>query len=395
MTNEIPKGSVLGTILLIGGSCIGAGMLGLPIPSALTGFFPSTVMLLLSCLFMIATGLLLLETTLSLPGEVNLITAADKTLGRGAKTIIFLLFGFLFYSIMVAYSSGSGALFAEFTEQLTGLRPPDFVGGGLFNLIFGALVLVGTKAVDKANRLMMLGLIVSYLLLVSLGIGFIDPKKLEVMHLENALYALPILIISFGYHNLVPSLTHYLGKDTRRMVLAIIVGCLIPLFVYVLWNLIILGIIPEEYFREAAASGSMVTAAFREHTGNSSVATITEFFAFFAIVTSFIGVALSFVDFLKDALKQKSRFWMTVLALLPPYLFSIAYPRIFLTALDAAGGFGAVFLFGVVPALMAWSGRYRRKLWDLRLLPFGKLGLVIVILFSLLVFAVEFKMAFG
>lgn len=395
MAEEKSKGSVLGTILLVGGSCIGAGMLGLPVPSAMAGFIPSTLMFVLSCLFMISTGLLLLETTLAFKGPVNLISMAGRTLGKNAKALVFFLFGFLFYSILVAYSSGSGALFSDFCEALFGMRPYEWVGGGLFNLIFGALVYIGTGAVDRVNRAMMLGLIISYLALVFLGIRFVHTANLGVMHWENALWTLPVLIISFGYHNLVPSIATYLGNDTKRITLSIIVGCLIPLFVYVLWDYLILGIIPEARFKEAAASGSMVTHSLREAIGNASVAVVAEYFAFFAIITSFVGVALSFVDFLTDAFSlertAKSRFFITVLALLPPYVFSIIYPRIFLMALDAAGGFGAVILFGVIPALMAWSGRYTKQLWDHRLLPLGRFGLVLVILFSILVFAVELR----
>lgn len=391
------KGSVLGTILLIGGSCIGAGMLGLPVPSSMAGFIPSTVMFILSCLFMMATGLLLLETTLAFEGDVNLITLADKTLGKKARAFVFFLFGFLFYSILVAYSAGSGALFSDFVEGIFGFRPYEWIGGGLFNLIFGWMVFIGTRAVDRINRLMMFGLIVSYLGLVFLGIQYVNPSNLKTQHWENALFALPVLIISFGYHNLIPSLALYLGKETKRIMVSIIVGCMIPLFVYILWDFLILGIIPEERFKEAAASGSMVTHALSDAVGTNSVSIVAQYFAFFAIITSFIGVALSFVDFLTDAFNMdksgKSRVLVTILALLPPYLFSIAYPHIFLMALDAAGGFGAVILFGIIPALMVWSGRYRKKLWKARLLPFGRVSLILVILFSILVFLVELKMA--
>src|SRR5947199_691369 len=116
MEKTSKKGSVLGSILLIGGSCIGAGMLGLPIPSAMAGFWPSAITLVLSCFYMIVTGLLLLETVIAFEGNVNLITMAKMTLGNQAKAVVFLLFGFLFYSILVAYSAGSNALFTDFTE---------------------------------------------------------------------------------------------------------------------------------------------------------------------------------------------------------------------------------------------------------------------------------------
>ena len=38
------KGSVIGGMLLITGSCVGAGMLGLPIVTGLVGFFPSLIL---------------------------------------------------------------------------------------------------------------------------------------------------------------------------------------------------------------------------------------------------------------------------------------------------------------------------------------------------------------
>jgi tyrosine-specific transport protein len=37
-------GSIFGGVLLIAGSCIGAGMLGLPIITGIAGFFPSLLM---------------------------------------------------------------------------------------------------------------------------------------------------------------------------------------------------------------------------------------------------------------------------------------------------------------------------------------------------------------
>lgn len=387
------QGSVIGTILLIGGSCIGAGMLGLPLSSAMTGFWPSTLMFVLTCLFMVSTGVLLLETTLFFKGEVNLITMADVTLGKGAKRTVFALFIFLFYSLIVAYSAGSGALFADFCEQIFGVRPGEWIGGALFNLLFGLLVFIGTGAVDRVNRLFMGGLIISYLALIYLGIEFVDPDKLNVANWSNALWTLPVMVISFGYHNLVPSLSRYLGHDAKRITFCIYIGCLVPLGAYLLWDYLILGIIPLERFKEAADGGRMVTHSLREAVGSASVVKFAEYFAFFAIVTSFIGVALSFVDFLSDAFQVKtkpsSRFLITLLALVPPYIFSLIYPKIFLMALDAAGGFGAVILFGVIPALMAWSGRYRKMLWNKPLLPFGRLGLLFVMLFSAVVFFVE------
>src|ERR1700733_232103 len=104
------SGSLPGAILLISGCCIGAGMLGLPVLSALAGFVPSLCMFLLSWLFMTATALLLLEVNLQFKEEVNIVSMAEKTLGLPGKLAAWGCFLFLFYAIGVAYLAGSGDL---------------------------------------------------------------------------------------------------------------------------------------------------------------------------------------------------------------------------------------------------------------------------------------------
>ena len=89
-----------------------------------------------------------------------------------------------------------------------------------------------------------------------------------------------------------------------------------------------------------------------------------EAFSFFAISTSFIGFVLGLTDFLADGLgwqtteKGKNDPRTFALALVPPTVFALSYPDIFLSALDSAGTFGVLTLFGCLPPLMAWSDRY-------------------------------------
>ncbi len=44
--------------------------------------------------------------------------------------------------------------------------------------------------------------------------------------------------------------------------------------------------------------------------------------------------------------------------LLPPLAFALLKPDIFLSALDYAGTYGVMSLFGVLPAVLAWRQRY-------------------------------------
>ena len=93
---------MLGAVLLIAGSCIGAGMLALPIKTSISGFFPFLVSFVVTWLFMLSTGLLLLEVN-HFFGEyknINIVTMAQMTLGKYAKISVWILFCFLFFCLV-------------------------------------------------------------------------------------------------------------------------------------------------------------------------------------------------------------------------------------------------------------------------------------------------------
>lgn len=402
ITEKKEKGSLLGGILLVAGCCIGAGMLGLPILSAMAGFKPSIFMFILSWIFMLSTGLLLLEVNLWFKEDINIVTMAGRTLGKWGKVIAWVVFLFLFYCLMVAYSAGSGALVADFLEEPLGFLLPSWVGSFFMVAIFGVMIYLGTKAVDEFNRLLMLGLILSYILLVVMGTPHVNLSYLAHENWGASLLVIPAMIVSFGFHNLVPSLTTYLNHDIKRLRWTLIIGSAIPLIIYLVWEWLLLGLIPVEGkngFKEAFDQGDMTTRVLKAAVGSSWIVEIAHYFAFFAVVTSFLAVALSFVDFLSDGLHvkktPKGKIFLCLLALMPPFLFALIYPKIFLVALGYAGGFGAVILFGLLPVAMAWSGRYIKKLNQPQILPGGKFALILIVICSLIVILLQLKQELG
>lgn len=386
---------LLGAILLIAGCCIGAGMLGLPLLTATSGFFPTVIAFLISWLFMLSTALLLLEVNLWFGRGVNLMSLAQLTLGKRAKWFVAFLFSFLFYCLMVAYLSGGGALVAEFFALLE-LKMSSFQGSLGLTLLFGLVVYWGASQVDFVNRGLMGGLLLSYLGLVALGFTKIEMGNLSYRSWGAVLPALPAMIISFGFHNLIPSLTEYLEGNVKALRMAVIFGSGIPLLFYLVWDFVILGLLPRgEAIQGAIEGGAMVPALLKEELGGSYVFALTESFAFFALITSLIAVALSFVDFLADGFKmQKKGFtslFLVGLVFLPPLFFAYIYPAIFLSALSYAGAFGAVTLFGFIPVAMVWKGRYWENRQENHLLPGGKGILIALTAFALFVFFLQLK----
>lgn len=386
------RGKLIGTILLIAGSCIGAGMLGLPVLTATAGFQPSTALFLIAWLFMMTTGLLLLEVNLWYTDEISLISMTERTLGTIGKWVCWGTFLFLFYSVLVAYVTASGSLFADGLLAVFGISSPAWVGSLLFTLLFGALIFYGVSAVDQVNRVLMCGLIASYLLLLYLGAPHVNRDHLQEVNWKASLLVIPPMVISFGYHNLIPSLTTYLQRHRRHLILSIVIGSLIPLAVYLVWEWLMLGIVPMEGpggYRQILGEGHTATHALAQTVGSSWIATAAESFAFFAIVTSFLSLSLSFVDFLSDGLgiakDTAGKALLSTMTLAPPFALALLYPTIFLVALNYAGAFGAVILFGLLPALMVWKGRYYLHKLEQKIVPGGRFTLILVIIFSLTV----------
>jgi len=362
------KGSVFGGMLLVVGCCVGAGMLGLPIVTGLAGFFPSLFMLIAAWAFMTLTGLLLVEVNGWFPERVNLLTMTENTLGKIGKAVCWITYLFLFYAVLVGYISGIGGLFTTFFQSAFSLRVPEWIGSLFFVLLFGWIVYSGTRRVDLCNRGLMVGKIGAFILLLCFGVSFMKPTLLLHFDPKYTFISLPLLIISFGFHNIVPSLVDYLKGDIKKVRFTIICGSLLTLALYLVWEVFVLALIPvvgENGLEMSLKHDREASQALTTVVGSSWISVFAQALAFFAILTSFISIALSLVHFLADGLKisykRQENGYLCSLALAPPLCVSLFYPKLFFKALNFAGGICTVILFGILPVLMVFVGRRRRK----------------------------------
>lgn len=356
---QLSKG--LGGALIVGGTAIGAGMLALPVSTALGGFVPAIVMYLICWLFSVATGMLFLEICVWMPKGANIITMARTLLGPIGSFFAWLLYLFLFYTLTIAYVDLGG----EAVQAVFGMWLPERAGIFLFTLFFAIFVYVGARAVDKVNLFLMVGLVASYFAFLAIGIREIDLSKLAQKNWTASLFALPVLFGSFGYQGTLPTLYEYLERNVKLVRFAIVIGTAIPFVIYSIWEILILGIIPVEgsYGLEwALTNGKSAVEPLRHLFPNSDIFLIGQFFSFFALTTSFLGVSLGLTDFLADGLRiEKTRIkklWLCIGVFLPAAMVASYNPDIFIVALGYAGGIGCALLLGLYPIIMVWVGRY-------------------------------------
>lgn len=207
----------------------------------------------------------------------------------------------------------------------------------------------------------------------------------------------PVVITSFGYHIIIPSLVTYMNHDRKKLFWVICIGSFFPLMFYIIWQILILGIVPmqgEKGLVEAWCRGLSATYPLTHIITNIWANIGAQFFSFFAITTSFLGVTLSLSDFLIDGLKIKKswegRLIACILTFVPPLIFVFTYQRGFLVALEYAGVFVSILLV-FLPAMMVW----KLKTIPLYSTILGKMIIITVLLFAACIVVVDILEQWG
>ena len=340
---------------MVFGTTVGAGMLGIPAVTAAAGFIPAFFTTVLVWLFMVSTGLLLLEVTLKMPQGSNLISLSARFLGQKGKWVTGVLFLFLYYCLLVAYFAGGAPLLGQFFSFFN-VSMSSSLEIVIFALVFGGVVLLGVHWINRANLILTFSMLICYAILIGVGSGGVQMDRLTTMQVIPAIGAIPVLFSAFGYHNIVPPLASYLGREKRTLRLAIVLGTFFALALYLVWQWLLLGSIPVEIIEAARAKGQPATYALQNASGGSQVYVWGQLFAFFALTTSFLGVGFSFVDFIQDGFQENkrkvSRLTCSLLTLVPPFICVFLIPSLFEKALGLAGGIGESLLNGLLPVAL-------------------------------------------
>lgn len=356
---------LIGGVLLIVGTSIGGGMLALPVATAAAGITNAIIALVFCWLVMTVGALLLLEANLRLPAGSNMVSMAKSTLGLPGQVIAWISYLLLLYTLLSAYISGGSDVFHDLLHKAH-IDMPSWVTAVLFTALFSSIIYSGIRAVDYANRALMFGKLGIYSLLVFIISPYVNIKTLSGGSLESLTGSLMILIASFGFASIVPSLREYFEDDLRRLRQVILLGSLIPLICYIIWEIVIMGVVPKEGTNgllelmgsDHATSG--LTDALSTVVQSQWITGFFSFFTSICMITAFLGVSLGLFDFLADGLtlKKTGSQGQCILAItfLPPLTVVLFEPGIYLRAFSYAG-ICCVILLLLLPVLMTWRGR--------------------------------------
>jgi tyrosine-specific transport protein len=390
---------ILGAVLLIIGTSIGGGMLALPIATAYLGFVPSATYLLITWMLMTCGALLILEVNAWLPLGSNLISMAGATVGKIGQGLAWIAYLLLLYGLLSAYVAGGQDVVTTIFSYV-GVELSNQLSAFIFTLFFSLIVYTGIRQVDWVNRLVMLIKLVTYLSMVVFTLPFVKMSFLVSgpIHFSVTLSTVMIMITSYGFAIIVPSLRAYFHNNIKALRRAVIIGSFIPLIFYLIWEGVIFGALPKtgEYSLHALATSSQpistLMGVLSHLSQHSWLVWVANVFTSVCVITAFLGVSLCMIDFLADGFRVKktgkSGFVIYLATFIPPLLLALFATRVFVYGLSFAGIF-CVYLLILLPAWMAWWGRYKHKFPDQYRLFGGKPLLIILIVMSIALLLVE------
>lgn len=359
----------IGAILLVCGTTIGAGMLALPSITASLGFLLACTCYIFIFSLMLLSGYFLVKLILQHPDHHNFVSLSKKILGQKGVAFCWIIYLLLMYALIAAYLSASATLISS---HLTIFKEIWLIF--LLPIIFSIFLKFGIKGIDRINRLLMLFLVLSFATLIAYLTVYQNLSTPWFGTSKNIFPTFPIIITSFGYHIIIPSISTYLDRNFKRIIRALIIGSLVPLIIYILWQWLVSTNLSINLLQKAYNEDIPLTELL--NVVHPYLGKIAHAFAFFAVFTSFLGVALSLYDFLKDSLPSKKVFKNKLilfsLTFLPPIVYIFYFKKAFYLALDHAGILVSLLLI-MLPSWMFYltSKKYKKLSLALTLIGFA------------------------
>lgn len=338
--------------MLVVGSTIGSGVLGLAYASRSAGWPVLVVWLVLAGFFSLASMLYVAETAMRTRQPLQLSGLAARYVGKIGSWAIFFSVGATSFCSLIAYTSGCGKILSE----LFGISVE--IGSLLFAIPATCIVWLGLKATGVAEKFLSSGMIVLLVLLV--GGSFLSARVpfADILYTKWA-YAVPVFNIAvfcYAVQYVVPELARGLSHQPGHIVPSIVTAFAASFLILALVPLAVFLILPVDQITEVAS------LAWGRALGHRIFFIIVNLFAFCAMLTSYWAIAESFLTNMVDRLgfasetDYKTRAFCLAVIVVPPFFLAYSGLVSFVNAIFCAGTFGGVIM-SILPVFMLRRAR--------------------------------------
>jgi len=375
---------VITAALMITGTTVGIGILGLPVKTGIAGVVPSIIATFFVWAVMLTTGWVIARDVMVEGGGIDYHSFVRRRLGLVGTAITVPAYLVLLYGIIAAHLGAGGQVLSSISGNV--LTPA--AGIAVFFVFSTATALTGLRLVERINSVLLTGLFLVFVLIIITSLRGADPVRFLHMDWNFLVSTVPIIVCAQAYQIIIPAVCRTLDHEPRLVMRALVVGTLIPCVLNILWILAVVGALPlvgQYSLLETLMAGEPATIPLAAVLHSPIMGTLSLAFSIIVLFTSYVLQSTAIIGYFEDILPLepgRSRWmWSIGLAFLPPLVVVFIYPALFLKALDIIGGISIIFLFGIIPGIIMF--RDHRAQDRSIILP------LLLLLSSFILFAIE------
>ncbi|MEK9181050.1 MAG: aromatic amino acid transport family protein [Patescibacteria group bacterium] len=304
------KLQILEAIGLLVGTVVGAGFLSIPYVVAKVGLPLGLMMILGIGSLMLVQFLIIAEMVLRTRDQHQIAGYVSKYLGRKWRILIYALVVLESYGALLAYIVAEGkVLSAVFGGS------EFFFSLGYFVLVAG-IVYVGLRLVEKVDLILVCLVAVVVIVIGLLGWSHLRFDSVLISRPEDLLPAYGVILFSFLGAGAIPQMMRALSLNgqQRELPKAVVFGALIPMTIYTIFTVVVLGI-------TGLATTEVATIGLGRSLG-PAVMIIGNLLAAITMTTSFLGLSLALKEtFIWDLKKSRLEAWL--LTVIVPFILFI------------------------------------------------------------------------
>jgi len=309
------------TAVLIG-TIVGVGIFGIPYTVARSGFVLGLFFLAILGVVFLLLHLFYGEIVLRTLGKHRFVGYAQIYLGKWGKRLASFTSIFISYGALLAYMIVGG----KFLETIFG--GSEFNWSLIFFVVCSLAIFFGLRIIVKIELFMSLFLIIMVFLIFIKGWPVIDLDNLFTLDWKHFFLPYGVILWAIGGLVAIPEMKEIFKENYKSFKKAIIVGTLLPVFLYTIFVLTVIGVTGVETSPEAI--DGLVNSL------GSSTIILGSIFGLLAVITSFlvIGLALKKI-FWYDYGVNKHVSW--ILACLVPVAAYLLHWRDFIVVIGFLG----------------------------------------------------------
>lgn len=330
------------TAVLIG-TIVGVGIFGIPYTVARSGFALGLFFLAVLGLVFLLLHLFYGEIVLRTLGKHRFVGYAQIYLGKWGKRLTSFTSIFINYGALLAYMIVGG----KFLEIIFG--GSEFNWSLIFFIVCSLAIFFGLRVIVKIELFMSLFLIITIFLIFIKGWPAIDLNNLSTLDWKYFFLPYGVILWAIGGLAAIPEMKEVFKENYKSFKKAIIVGTLLPVLLYVIFVLTVVGVTGSKTSPEAINGlvGSL----------GSSTVVLGAVFGLLAVTTSFLVIGLSLKKiFWYDYGANKHVSW--VLTCLVPVVAFLLHWRDFIVVI----GFLGAILGGLDGILLILIYRKAKKI---------------------------------